>query len=111
MFTLFSSTLQTIAVPLMVDAQGYDPGVSPRMDAPWNSFFQEMGGRLLGTGFIVLVILAAVFLLVWLGGRIGNNSRAQEGGLSNLLWTVVGAVILASIGGAITWFSGFTLFD
>jgi len=110
MFSLVGSTLQTVTMSMMVKARGYDPGVTPNMDSPWNNFFQDMGGRLIGTGFIVLAIFAAVFLFMWLGGRIGNNSRAQEGGLSNLLWVVLGAVLLASIGGAIAWFSGFSLF-
>src|SRR5690625_2859860 len=110
MFSLVGSTLQTVTMSMMVKARGYDPGVTPNMDSPWNNFFQDMGGRLIGTGFIVLAIFAAVFLFMWLGGRIGSNSRAQEGGLSNLLWVVLGAVLLASIGGAIAWFSGFSLF-
>ncbi|NWN87274.1 MAG: hypothetical protein HLX51_01815 [Micrococcaceae bacterium] len=111
MLDLLSNTLHTMTGPLgLLVQEGFDPDVEPIMDSPWNDFFQEMGGRLIGTGFIFLVIFAAVFLFMWLGGRFGGNARAQEGGLSNLLWVVLGAVILASIAGAIAWFSGFSLF-
>src|SRR5699024_2604141 len=110
MFNLVQTSLLSTP-PLSILAQdGFDPEVEPIMDSPWNNFFQEMGGRLIGTGFIFLVILAAAFLFMWLAGRFGGNARAQEGGLSILLLVVLGAVILASVGGAIAWFSGFSLF-
>lgn len=96
--------------PLFLTILGYDPGVSPNMEAPWNDAIQNIGGRIMGTAFIFLAVLGVIFVLVWLFGRFGRNTGAQEGGLSNLLWVLLGAVFIASISGAITWFSGFELF-
>ena len=108
---MLTDLMTTIEIhPLFMIIMGYDPGVSPNMDAPWNDAIQNIGGRVMGTAFIFLAVLGVIFVLVWLFGRFGRNAGAQEGGLSNLLWVLLGAVFIASISGAITWFSGFELF-
>src|SRR5699024_12542273 len=102
MFNLVTTTFQTLTGPLGLSAEdGFDPDVEGIMNSPWNDFFQEMGGRLIGTGCIVGVIFAAVFLFMWLGGRFCGNAMDQTGRLSNRLWLVRGAVLFACVGGTI----------
>ncbi|MFC0248438.1 hypothetical protein ACFFIO_07980 [Citricoccus parietis] len=96
---------------LSVMASGYDPGVKPNLDAPWMPELQNIGGMVLGTALVLFVIAIGVGLAVWLFGKIGpGGGRAQEGGLSILLWGVVASIIIGSLGGLIAWATGIPVF-
>lgn len=101
----------TVLTSLSVVAGGYDPGVTPNFDAPWMPQLQSIGGMVLATALVLFVIAIVAGLAVWLFGKIGpGGGRAQEGGLSILLWGVLAAVAVGSIGGIIGWSTGVPLF-
>lgn len=90
---------------------GTNPGISPDMSAPWiQNFMQEFGGQLVATAIVFIGIGMAVALVIWVAGSWGNSSSAQGAGVKGLIICVAAAIVAGSIGGAITWFSGWSLF-
>src|SRR5699024_12630217 len=67
MFNLVPTSLLSTPPLSLLAQDGFDPAVDPIMNSAWNDFFQEMCGRLIGTGCIVLVIFDAVVWVLWLG--------------------------------------------
>ncbi|QCU77993.1 hypothetical protein E7744_07205 [Citricoccus sp. SGAir0253] len=91
-------------------AGGYNPGISPNFNAPWLPTVQSVGGMVVATAIVVLGIVVVAGLLMWVAGKLGAGGRAQETGLSILLWGVVAAAVIGSIGGIIAWATGIPLF-
>ncbi len=100
----------TALTSLSVLAGGYDPGVTPNFNAPWMDQLQNIGGMVLATALVLFVIAVVAGLVVWLFGKLSGGGRAQDTGLSILLWGVVAAVVVGSIGGIISWATGVPLF-
>ncbi|SMX91385.1 hypothetical protein BI49514_02395 [Brevibacterium iodinum ATCC 49514] len=91
-------------------AQGYDPGVEPRFDAPWMGFFRTLGGQILGTIMACIVIFMGIALAFWVASKIGGSGAGQSMGAKALLIGLAACVIMGSLGGAAMYFSGLSLF-
>lgn len=85
-------------------------GVEPTYDAPWMGLLNDGAGWVLGTLLVVVVVLLAVGALMWIAGKLGGSSRAQDVGITILLWTVLGAIVIGGAGGLISWAAGLDLF-
>lgn len=91
--------------------QALGPGdVSPTYDAPWMGLLNDGAGWVLGTLLVVVAVLLGVGALMWIAGKLGGGSRAQEVGITIVLWTVVGAIVIGGAGGLIAWAAGLELF-
>ena len=98
----------------LITAGGFDPDISPSgttsENAPWLDYLQTLGGHIVATILVCLVIVMVVAALLWVAGKLGAGGAAQQGGLSALLWALVAAAVIGSASGAILWFSGADLF-
>jgi len=84
--------------------------IEPDYSAPWMGLLGDGVGWLVGTFLIVIGALLAVGVLIWLAGKLGGSSRAQDVGVTFVLWVVIGAIVLGGIGGIIAWASGLDVF-
>lgn len=95
---------------MSVLAKGYDPGITPKFDAPWMDVFKTLGGQIIGTVIAALVVVVVIAAVLWVVSKLGGSGAGQTMGLKALLIAMVAAAIIGSAGGAIAWFSGFQLF-
>ena len=86
------------------------PDISPRFDAPWMPTLNNVASMMLGTFLVVLVIGLGVGVVVWILGKLSSSGRAQDVGISFMLWTLVAAALLAGAAGFISWGMGLPLF-
>lgn len=93
-----------------VMAGGIDPGVVPRMDAPWMPVLRDVAGWVLGTALVLFAIAAVLGIIVWVIGKATGSSRGQEVTLSIVLWVMLAAAITAGVSGLIGWATGLSLF-
>lgn len=91
-------------------AKGYDPGITPKFDAPWMSVLRTLGGQIVGTVIALLLVVMVIAAVLWVISKLGGSGSGQTMGLKALLISLVAAAIIGSAGGAIAWFSGFQLF-
>ena len=59
---------------------------------------------------MALVIGLGVGVIVWIFGKLSSSGRAQDVGISFMLWTLVAAALLAGASGFIGWVMGLPLF-
>lgn|SRR5690625_1305410 len=91
--------------------QGYAPeNVEPSYDAPWMGLLNDGAGWIVGTVLVVIVILLVVGAMIWVAGKLGGSGRAQDVGVTFILWTVVAAVVVGAAGGIIAWAAGLDWF-
>ena len=104
------SVSSTLAVPVLaassVLAEGFDPGVTPNSDAPWQGFT----GSIVGTLILVSVAILAIGVAIALIGRAVSNSMAQKVGIGGVLIGIIGVVILGSISALVFWATGQSIF-
>ena len=86
------------------------PDISPRFDAPWMPTLNNVASMMLGTFLVALVIGLGVGVIVWIFGKLSSSGRAQDVGISFMLWTLVAAALLAGAAGFISWGMGLPLF-
>lgn len=87
----------------VLQADGFDPGVTPNSNAPWMPKLQDLSGSFLGTLLIVsVVILAAGIVTALIGKAVGSN-KAQQIGIGGLVVGLIGVVLLGSINGLVYW--------
>lgn len=91
-------------------SKGINPGVKPKGDAPWLGALQGLGGQILFTLAIVLVIIIAIGAVMWVGGKLSHTSGMQSSGGAVILWGVIGAVVLGSVSGLVMWATSINLF-
>ena len=90
---------------------GTNPGITPDVNAPWNeNFLQEFGGQILGPAIVFLAISIGISVIIWAASSWGNSSGGQGLGVKGVVIGIVGAIVVGSAAGAITWFSGWSLF-
>ena len=103
----------TIASAVTLGANQPDtnlPDITPKFDGPWMPTLNNIASIMLGTFLVVLVIGLGVGLLVWVLGKLSSSGRAQDVGITFIVWTVVAAAGLASASGLIGWAMGLPLF-
>lgn len=94
----------------LVQAQG--PGdVEPSYDAPWMNLLGDGADWIVGTVLYVIVILLVVGVLIWIGGKLGGSGRAQDVGVTFIIWVIVGAAVVGGGGAIISWASGLDIFS
>ncbi|GFZ85316.1 hypothetical protein [Nesterenkonia alkaliphila] len=99
------------ALYIQAGGGGINPGVSPNMGAPWvQNFLQTFAGQIIGTAIVCFVITAVIGLIVWGGSKMFGASAGQSMGIQGFIVSLVAALLVGSIGGAIMWFSGWNLF-
>lgn len=86
------------------------PDISPRFDAPWMPTLNNVASMMLGTFLVALVIGLGVGVVIWIFGKLSSSGRAQDVGISFMLWTLVAAALLAGAAGFISWGMGLPLF-
>lgn len=86
------------------------PDISPQFDAPWMPTLNNVASMMLGTFLVALVIGLGVGVVVWIFGKLSSSGRAQDVGISFMLWTLVAAALLAGAAGFISWGMGLPLF-
>ena len=86
------------------------PDISPRFDAPWMPTLNNVASMMLGTFLLALVIGLGVGVVIWIFGKLSSSGRAQDVGISFMLWTLVAAALLAGAAGFISWGMGLPLF-
>lgn len=63
----------------------------------------ELAGWFIGSALVALVAGVAGGSVFWAAGRVGRSTHSSQKGLQAVVLTVVGAMLLGSIGGAIQW--------
>lgn len=86
------------------------PDIAPKFDAPWMPTLNNVASMMLGTFLVALVIGLGVGVIVWIFGKLSSSGRAQDVGISFMLWTLVAAALLAGASGFIGWGMGLPLF-
>lgn len=86
------------------------PDISPKFDAPWMPTLNNVASMMLGTFLVALVIGLGVGVVIWIFGKLSSSGRAQDVGISFMLWTLVAAALLAGAAGFISWGMGLPLF-
>ncbi|MGO2943976.1 MULTISPECIES: DUF6112 family protein [Brevibacterium] len=94
----------------LVAKKGVDPGVDIDMGAPWMTALRDLVGYVGGTVLVIAVLGIFVGLIIWIVGKFGSMSKAQDGGAMTMLVAVAAAVIAGSATAAVAWFGGFELF-
>lgn len=104
------NTTATVLATSILAKKGIDPGVEIDMGAPWMSSLRDLVGYVGGTVLILAVLGIFVGLILWIVGKFGGMSQAQNGGLVCMLISVIAAAIAGSATAAVVFFGGFTLF-
>lgn len=103
--------LDSLKSELMLGAVlAVDPGVSPRMDAPWMPVLRDIAGWVLGTALVLFAIAAVIGIVAWVIGKATGSSRGQEVTLSIVIWVMIAAALTAGVSGLIAWATGLELF-
>lgn len=82
---------------------GYKPDVQPNFSAPFFTPLNNIAGIALAVGLITMVILAICAVILFVIGKVFHQGKAQEKGLSIILWGLAGAVLLVSLSGLVFW--------
>lgn len=86
------------------------PDIAPKFDAPWMPTLNNVASMMLGTFLVALVIGLGAGVIIWIFGKLSSSGRAQDVGISFMLWTLVAAALLAGATGFISWGMGLPLF-
>lgn len=81
----------------------YNPGFTPNFDNPATTPLNNIAGIILAVSLIVTGILAICAVILFIIGKVFHQGKAQEKGMSIILWALAGAVLLVSISGIIYW--------
>lgn len=86
-----------------------NPGVKPNSNAPFIKTLQDIAGSIAMASAIIAVIALIVGAVLFVFGKIGGNGRAQDVGFMVVVWVLVGAAIIGSASGLVSWGSSLTL--
>lgn len=100
----------TTSLPVRLDAavRPIDPGITPKTDAPWIGFLQDLGGYIQVTAIVIAAICASIILLQMMFAKLGKRSMDDET-VSKLVWVLVAAAIITAISSVIRWASGLSI--
>lgn len=82
---------------------GYNPGWTANFDNPFSSPMNAIAGIILAVSLIATGIMVICAIVLFIIGKVFHQGKAQEKGMSIILWGLVGAVALASVSGLIFW--------
>lgn len=86
------------------------PTITPTFDAPWMPTITNVTGMALGTFLVVLALAIGIGVLIWIFGKLSSNNRAQDVGISFLVWGIVAAALIAGATSLVAWGMGLPLF-
>lgn len=86
------------------------PDIAPAFDAPWMPTLNNIASMVLGTVLVVLVIGVGISVVIWVLGKLSSSGRAQDVGVTFIIWTLIGAAIAGSAAGLVGWGMGLPLF-
>ncbi|MER6987055.1 hypothetical protein AB0M33_04560 [Micrococcus luteus] len=86
------------------------PNIAPSFNGPWMPTIQNITGLALGTFLVILIVAVGIGVLVWIFGKLSSNGRAQDVGISFVLWGVLAAALIAGAASLIGWGAGLPLF-
>ncbi|MDO4240679.1 hypothetical protein [Micrococcus sp.] len=86
------------------------PTINPTFDAPWMPTLQNITGLALGTFLVILVLGIGAGVLMWILGKLSSNGRAQEVGVTFMVWSIVAAALIAGATSLVAWGMGLPLF-
>lgn len=81
----------------------YRPEIKPDFNNPATSPLNKIAGVILAVCLILTAILAIIAIILFVIGKVFHQGKAQEKGMSIILWCLAGAVALVSISGLIFW--------
>ena len=86
------------------------PDIAPSFNAPWMPTIQNVTGLALGTFLVILIVAVGIGVLVWIFGKLSSNGRAQDVGISFVVWGILAAALIAGAASLIGWGAGLPLF-
>ncbi|WP_261623252.1 hypothetical protein [Nesterenkonia marinintestina] len=94
-----------ITTPATVVADGIQESDLPSadFDAPWMEAFTGVGGWLIATAIVLLVIAIGLGVVWWVFGKFSKTGGAQEAGLSIVAISFVAAFIIGIAATAIIY--------
>lgn len=81
----------------------YRPEVTPDFSNPFTDPLNRIAGIALGVSLILMVVFAIAAVVLFIIGKVFHQGKAQEKGLSIVLWCFGGAIALVSLSGIIFW--------
>lgn len=96
-------------VSAQLPLQKINPNVKPNSNAPMVKTLQELAGIVVFIAVIALVVALVIGAVMWAFGKIQGNGRAQDVGVTVLMWTLIAAAVVGSATGLITWSTGLNL--
>lgn len=88
-----------------VSANSIDPGITPKTDAPWITFLQDIGGWLQTTAIVIGGIVAIILMVQMMFSKLSKRSMDDEV-VSKFLWVLVACAIITAVSSVIRWASG-----
>lgn len=86
------------------------PDIAPSFNGPWMPTIQNIAGLALGTFLVILIVAVGIGVLVWIFGKLSSSGRAQDVGISFVVWGIVAAALIAGAASLIGWGAGLPLF-
>lgn len=81
----------------------YRPDISADFSNPFTSPLNRIAGIALGVSLILMVIFLIAAVVLFIIGKVFHQGKAQEKGLSIVLWGFAGAIALVSLSGLVFW--------
>ena len=89
-------------------AAGIDPGITPKTDAPWITFLQDVGGWLQTTAVVIGGIVAIILMIQMMFAKLNKRSMDDET-VSKFMWVLVATAIITAVSSVIRWASGLSV--
>ncbi|WP_431711445.1 hypothetical protein [Glutamicibacter uratoxydans] len=89
-------------------AQTIDPGITPKTDAPWITFLQDIGGWLQTTAIVIGGIVAIILMIQMMFAKLNKRSMDDET-VSKFMWVLVACAIITAVSSVIRWASGLSV--
>lgn len=72
----------------------------------WKGKLNELSGGILVTCLTLAVVALVLAATAFIYGKVGNNSKVAEVGISAFPWLLVGAAVMGSASWVVAWGSG-----
>lgn len=79
-----------------ISAEGFDPGVSVQSDAPFLPALRTAAGWAMALGLVFTVIIVIIGGVLISMGKVTNTPGNQSKGFMVLLFSLIGAAVIAS---------------
>lgn len=88
---------------LAVITAAYRPEITPDFSNPFTTPLNRIAGIALAVSLILMVIFLIAAVVLFIIGKVFHQGKAQEKGLSIVLWGFAGAIALVSLSGLVFW--------